>query len=43
MTPSTTPLYAQLGMTADEYSSVCALLDREPTGVELAMYSVMWS
>ena len=43
MTSATAPLYAQLGMTADEYASVCALLDREPTGVELAMYSVMWS
>jgi phosphoribosylformylglycinamidine synthase len=37
------PLHRQLGMTDDEYAAVVALLGREPTGVELAMYSVMWS
>jgi phosphoribosylformylglycinamidine synthase len=36
-------LHRQLGMTDDEYDAVVELLDREPTGVELAMYSVMWS
>ncbi len=39
----TTPLYAALGMTAQEYESVCEILGREPKPAELAMYSVMWS
>ena len=38
-----TPLYAALGMTADEYETLCCILDREPEPAELAMYSVMWS
>lgn len=37
------PVHRQLGMTDDEYSSVIAILDREPRPAELAMYSVMWS
>lgn len=37
------PLYEALGMTADEYASVCSILEREPEPAELAMYSVMWS
>jgi phosphoribosylformylglycinamidine synthase len=32
-----------LGMTDDEYSSVCQIIGREPRPAELAMYSVMWS
>ncbi len=36
-------LYKQLGMTDDEYDAVVAELGREPSDVELAMYSVMWS
>lgn len=32
-----------LGLTADEYALVVQKLDREPTQVELAMFSLMWS
>jgi phosphoribosylformylglycinamidine synthase len=37
------PLHRQLGMTDDELAAVIDELGREPTRVELAMYSVMWS
>jgi phosphoribosylformylglycinamidine synthase II len=37
------PLHRQLGMTDAEFASVRELLDRDPTDLELAMYSVMWS
>ena len=37
------PVHRLLGMTDDEYSSVCDILGREPRSAELAMYSVMWS
>jgi phosphoribosylformylglycinamidine synthase len=37
------PLHRQLGMTDDELAAVIAELGREPTELELAMYSVMWS
>jgi phosphoribosylformylglycinamidine synthase subunit PurL len=37
------PLHRQLGMTDDELAAVIDELGREPTSVELAMYSVMWS
>ena len=40
---SPTPVYRLLGMTDDEYSTVCDILGREPRSAELAMYSVMWS
>src|SRR3954454_17769133 len=36
-------LHRQLGMTDDELAAVIDELGREPTHVELAMYSVMWS
>ena len=36
-------LYAQLGLTSDEYDRICVLQGREPTHVELAVYSLMWS
>ena len=36
-------LYRQLGMTNEEYGSVCDILGRTPSNPELAMYSVMWS
>ncbi len=36
-------LHVQLGMTDDEFEAVVAELGREPTHLELAMYSVMWS
>jgi phosphoribosylformylglycinamidine synthase II len=37
------PLHRQLGMTDDELAAVVEELGREPTDLELAMYSVMWS
>src|SRR5437763_1370005 len=36
-------LHRQLGMTDEELAAVVDELGREPTDVELAMYSVMWS
>jgi phosphoribosylformylglycinamidine synthase len=35
--------YADLGLAADEYGRIRAILGRRPTTAELAMYSVMWS
>jgi phosphoribosylformylglycinamidine synthase len=35
--------WAELGLTADEYSRIRGILGRRPTSSELAMYSVMWS
>lgn len=32
-----------LGMSEDEYLSICEILKREPTDTELAMFSVEWS
>ncbi len=43
MTTDTTPLYAALGLTAEEYGRIQKVIGREPTHTELAMYSVMWS
>ncbi|GIU89636.1 MAG: phosphoribosylformylglycinamidine synthase subunit PurL [Acidimicrobiia bacterium] len=37
------PLHRRLGMTDDELAAVVDELGREPTDLELAMYSVMWS
>jgi phosphoribosylformylglycinamidine synthase len=37
------PLHRRLGMTDGEYHAVISELGREPSGLELAMYSVMWS
>ena len=37
------PRHRQLGMTDDELAAVIDELGREPTDLELAMYSVMWS
>ncbi len=37
------PLHRQLGMTDGEFDAVIRELGREPTHLELAMYSVMWS
>lgn len=36
-------LYEELGLTAKEYKKIKGILKREPTVVELSMYSVMWS
>ena len=35
--------WADLGLTADEYTRIREILGRRPTSAELAMYSVMWS
>ncbi len=37
------PRYRQLGLTDYEYEQILVRLDREPSGVELAMFSLMWS
>jgi phosphoribosylformylglycinamidine synthase len=37
------PLHRQLGMTDEELRAVIDEIGREPTDLELAMYSVMWS
>lgn len=42
-TPDEPQPWADLGLRADEYDRIRALLGRRPTGGELAMYSVMWS
>jgi phosphoribosylformylglycinamidine synthase len=36
-------LYEQLGLTEWEYDQICRLQGREPTHVELAVFSLMWS
>ena len=43
MPSSSEPLHHQLGLTDDELDAVVALLGRDPTELELAMYAVMWS
>ncbi|MBL1096022.1 phosphoribosylformylglycinamidine synthase subunit PurL [Streptomyces coffeae] len=42
-TPDAEQPWAELGLKQDEYERIRAILDRRPTGAELAMYSVMWS
>ncbi len=37
------PRYRQLGLTDYEYEQILARLEREPSAVELAMFSLMWS
>ncbi|MEI8000772.1 MAG: phosphoribosylformylglycinamidine synthase subunit PurL [Actinomycetes bacterium] len=37
------PLHRQLGLTDAELSDIVALLGRDPSDLELAMYAVMWS
>ncbi|MBJ7283000.1 MAG: phosphoribosylformylglycinamidine synthase subunit PurL, partial [Acidimicrobiia bacterium] len=37
------PIHRQLGLTDDELERIIALLEREPSELELAMYAVMWS
>lgn len=41
--PAVTELYEQLGLTRSEYQRICEIQGREPTHVELAMFSLMWS
>lgn len=36
-------LYEQLGLTRWEYDQICSIQGREPTHVELAIFSLMWS
>ncbi|MHB8780831.1 MAG: phosphoribosylformylglycinamidine synthase subunit PurL [Candidatus Geothermincolia bacterium] len=36
-------LYRELGLTTEEFEEIKRLLGREPTKVELGMYSLMWS
>jgi phosphoribosylformylglycinamidine synthase subunit PurL len=40
---SQTLLHRQLGLTDDEHERIVAVLGRDPSRAELAMYSVMWS
>ncbi|MFD7611317.1 phosphoribosylformylglycinamidine synthase subunit PurL [Streptomyces sp. NPDC059828] len=42
-TPETEQPWKELGLKEDEYTRIREILDRRPTGAELAMYSVMWS
>ena len=35
--------HRQLGLTDSEFESICDLIGREPNGVELAMFSLLWS
>jgi phosphoribosylformylglycinamidine synthase len=43
VTTGTTPLYAALGLTTEEYERIQKVIGREPSHTELAMFSVMWS
>jgi phosphoribosylformylglycinamidine synthase subunit PurL len=42
-TPDRAQPYLQLGLTAEEFDRITAVLGRRPTDAELAIYSVMWS
>ena len=42
-TPDQQQPWSELGLKADEYAAIKAILGRRPTSSELAMYSVMWS
>ncbi|MEQ1790091.1 MAG: phosphoribosylformylglycinamidine synthase subunit PurL [Rickettsiales bacterium] len=43
-TPQITPeIVAQHGLTPEEYASVLKIMEREPSMVELGIFSVMWS
>ena len=35
--------HRELGLTDHEYELICERIGREPNGVELAMFSLMWS
>jgi phosphoribosylformylglycinamidine synthase II len=43
MTKPATSIHRELGLTDDEHAMILEVLGRDPTAVELAMYSVMWS
>ncbi len=38
-----TAKHRELGLTDAEYERICELIEREPNGVELAMFSLLWS
>ncbi len=40
---ATSTRHRELGLTDDEYADIVERLGREPNGVELAMFSLMWS
>jgi phosphoribosylformylglycinamidine synthase subunit PurL len=40
---SSEPRHRELGLTDPEYERIVELLEREPNGVELAMFSLLWS
>jgi phosphoribosylformylglycinamidine synthase subunit PurL len=40
---STATLHRQLGLTDEEFERILAVLGREPSRAELAMYSLLWS
>ncbi|MET4925844.1 phosphoribosylformylglycinamidine synthase subunit PurL [Streptomyces sp. PSRA5] len=42
-TPDVDQPWKELGLKEDEYIRIREILERRPTGAELAMYSVMWS
>jgi phosphoribosylformylglycinamidine synthase len=42
-TPDVGQPWKELGLKEDEYDRIREILERRPTGAELAMYSVMWS
>ena len=41
--PASAPRHRQLGLTETEYALIVERLGRDPNGVELAMFSLMWS
>jgi phosphoribosylformylglycinamidine synthase II len=44
MSPATAePTHRELGLTDSEYERITELLGRDPNGVELAMFSLLWS
>jgi phosphoribosylformylglycinamidine synthase len=43
LSPSPAQRHRELGLTDSEYELIRALLGRHPNGVELAMFSLMWS
>jgi phosphoribosylformylglycinamidine synthase len=43
MAVSSEPRHRELGLTDPEYERIVELLEREPNGVELAMFSLLWS
>ncbi len=42
-TASSSAPHRELGLTDSEFERICELMDRDPNGVELAMFSLLWS